>query len=137
MQIMTQLAFGGQCRQAFEFYETVLGGRISVMNTFGDSAAKLPPGSTASAPDQIRFAELQVGDFSILGNDVPLNEAVPMRGFHIALHLKTGEEARRVFDALSDGGEVETPLSDVAWSSAFGTLTDRFGTPWLILALDK
>lgn len=136
MQIMTQLAFGGQCRQAFEFYEKVLGGRISVMNAFGDSVSKLPPGSTASAPDQIRFAELRVGDFVILGNDVPQNEFAPMRGFHIALHLKTEDEARLIFEALSDGGEVETPLSDLAWSSAFGTLTDRFGTPWLVLALD-
>lgn len=137
MQIMTQLAFGGQCRQAFEFYETVLGGRISVMNTFGDSVAKLPPGSTASGPDQIRFAELRIGDTAILGNDVPVNEYVQIQGFHIALHLKTGEEARRVFEALSDGGNIETPLSEVAWSSAFDSLTDRFGTPWLILALDK
>ena len=136
MQIMTQLAFGGQCRQAFEFYETVLGGRISMMNAFGDSAAKLPPGSTASAPDQIRFAEFRVGDYAILGNDVPKTEHAPMQGFHIALHLKTGDEARRMFEALSDGGEVETPLSEVAWSSALGTLTDRFGTPWLVLALD-
>lgn len=137
MQIMTQLAFGGHCRQAFEFYEKVLGGCISVMNTFGDSVTKLPPGSTASAPDQIRFAELQVGDFAILGNDVTQNEAVPLQGFQIALHLKSGDEARRVFEALSEGGLVETPLSEVEWSSAFGTLTDRFGTPWLILAMDK
>lgn len=129
MQIMPQPAFGGQCRQAFDLYETVLGGRISVMNTFGENAAKMPPGSTASAPDQIRFAELRVGDFAILGNGVPQNEDAPKQGFHIALHLKTNEEARHVFEALSDGGEVEIPLSEVAWSSDFGTLTDRFGTP--------
>ncbi len=137
MQIMTQLAFRGECRQAFEHYEKVLGGSISVMNTFGGNDAKLPLGSTAAAPDQIRFAELKVGDFAILGNDVPENEYVPMQGFHIALHVKTGAEARRVFDAFSDGGTIETPLSEVAWSSAFGIVTDQFGTPWLILAMDK
>lgn len=137
MQIMTQLAFGGRCRQAFEHYQKVLSGSISVMNTFGGNDAKLPPGSTAAAPDQIRFAELKVGDFGILGNDVPETEYVPMQGFHIALHVKTGAEARRIFDVFSDGGQVETPLSEVAWSSAFGSVTDQFGTPWLILAMDK
>lgn len=137
MQVMTQLAFNGQCRQAFELYEKVLGGKIAVMNTFGDSAAKLPPGSSASAPDQIRFAELQVGDFAILGNDVPEPEYRPMQGFNIALHVKTADEARRIFKAFAEGGQIVTPLSDVAWSSAFGIVTDRFGTPWLILALDK
>jgi hypothetical protein len=49
MQVMTQLAFRGQCRQAFEHYEKVLGGKITVMNTFGGNDAKLPPGSTAAA----------------------------------------------------------------------------------------
>ena len=137
MQIMTQLAFRGQCREAFEQYAKVLGGSITVMNTFGGNDAKLPPGSTAAAPDQIRFAELKVGDFAILGNDVPDNEYVPMQGFHIALHVETGAEARRIFDAFSEGGQVETALCEVAWSSAFGILTDQLGTPWLILAKDK
>lgn len=71
MQVMIQLAFRGQCRQAFEHYEKVLGGKITVMNTFDDNDAKLPPGSSAAAPDQIRFAELKVDDYAILGNDVP------------------------------------------------------------------
>ncbi len=71
MQIMTQLAFNCQCREAFELYEKELGGKINVMNTFRGSDVKLPPGSTASAPEQIRFAELQIGNYAILGNDVP------------------------------------------------------------------
>ena len=134
---MTQLAFKGQCREAFELYEKVLGGKIAVMNTFGGSDTELPPGSTASAPEQIRFAELQVGEYSILGNDVPEEDYKPMQGFSIALHLKTAAESRRIFTAFSEGGHIVTPLSDVAWSSAFGIVTDRFGTPWLILAMDK
>ena len=118
-------------------YEKVLGGKIAVMNTFGASDVKLPPGSTASGSDQIRFAELLVGDYAILGNDVPEQEYRPMQGFSIALHVKTAVEARRIFNAFSEGGYVVTALSDVAWSSAFGIVTDRFGTPWLILAMDK
>ena len=137
IQVMTQLAFHGECRPAFEHYEKVLGGKITAMNSFGDNDAQLPPGSTASAPDHIRFAEIQIGNYAILGNDVPDNEYRPMRGFHIALHLRAGAEAKRIFNTLAEGGEIETSLSEVAWSSAFGICTDRFGVPWLILALDK
>ena len=137
MQLAPQLAFCGQCRQAFEHYEKVLGGKITLMNSFGDNDAELPPGSNASAPHHIRFAELQIGNYAILGNDVPENQYRLMRGFHIALHVRAGSEARRIFYALSEGGQVETPLSEVAWSSVFGICTDRFGTPWLVLALDK
>ena len=100
MQVMTQLAFNGQCREAFELYEKGLSGKIAVMNTFGGSDVKLPPGSTASAPHQTKFAELQVGDYAILGNDVPEREYRPMQGFNIALHVKTADEARRIFKAF-------------------------------------
>ena len=100
-KVMTQLAFKGQCREAFELYERVLGG------------------------------------YAILGNDVPAHDYKPAQGFNIALHVETAGEARRIFNALSDGGSVVTPLSEVAWSSAFGIVSDRFGVPWLILALDK
>lgn len=40
MQVMNQLAFKGQSCEALELYEKVLGGKIAVMNTFGDRDAK-------------------------------------------------------------------------------------------------
>ncbi len=69
MQVAVQLAFKGQCRQAFEVYEKLLGCKITVMNSFGESDAALSPGSTASKPGHIRFAEIKIGDHAILGND--------------------------------------------------------------------
>jgi PhnB protein len=136
MKLMAQLAFNGNCREAFELYETVLNGKTKVMNSLGDTKdVPLPPGSNPSAPEHIRFAELEVGDYSLLGNDVPADEFVPMQGFNISLHTQSVAEATRIFNALAQGGQVTTPLTKVAWSPAFGQLVDRFGTPWLILAL--
>jgi len=138
MKVMVQLEFDGQCRQAFEFYAEVLRGEITVMNSLGDTAdTPLPPGSRPGTPDLIRFAQLHVGDDVIQGNDLPKGEYRQKRGFNVALHVSDAAEAHRIFDALADGGQIDTPLSDVAWSSAFGIVRDRFDTPWLILALDK
>jgi PhnB protein len=138
MQVMAQLAFDGNCRQAFERYEQVLNGKIMVMNSLGDTAdVPLPPGSKPSAPEHIRFAQLRIGDSALLGNDVPHDEFEPMRGFNIALHTHSVADAIRIFDALAEGGKVSTPLTEVAWAARFGQLVDRFGTPWLILALTE
>ena len=41
-------------------------------------------------------------------------------------------EARRVFDALAEGGAVQMPLDETFWSLAFGVVVDRFGVPWRI-----
>ena len=137
MKISVQLAFTGQCRQAFEFYEKVFGGKITVMNTFGGNDAPLPPGSVEADAEMIRFGEIQVGDYAILGNDLREEDYEPMRGFNISIHTQTVQEAEKIFNGLAEGGEVHTPLTEVAWSPAFGMLRDKFGVPWLILALTE
>jgi len=136
MNLALQLAFAGQCRQAFEFYAKLLDGEITVMNTFGGSEDhKLPPGSVAAGDDQIRFAEVRFGDSALRGNDVSPASFKPMRGFNVSLHTNSADDARRIFDGLADGGIVTTPLSAVDWADLFGMVVDRFGVPWLILAL--
>lgn len=138
MKVMVQLEFDGRCRQAFEYYAEVLKGEIKVMNSLGDTQeTPLPPGSKPGNPEWIRFAQLQVGDNVIQGNDLSEGDYRTKRGFNIALHVSDASEARRIFDAFADGGQIDTALSEVAWSSAFGIVRDRFDTPWLILALDK
>ena len=136
MRIMAQLAFDGSCRQALTRYAEILNGRIAVMNTFGGSDAVLPPGSVPSSPEHVRFGMMEVAGGAILGNDVPARLYKPMEGFSIALHTESVDEAERIFNALGEGGDVTTPLTEVPWARRFGMLRDRFRVPWLVLAID-
>jgi PhnB protein len=47
--------------------------------------------------------------------------------------LTDAGDAKRVFDALAEGGEVQQPLAETFFSPAFGMCRDRFGTPWMIM----
>ena len=136
MDLAPQLAFKGECRQAFEYYAKLLGGEITIMNTFGGNEDHaLPPGSVAGAAEQVRFADVRFGNNALRGNDVGDDQFVQMGGFTVSLHVPGTDEARRIFDGLADGGRITTPLSKVDWAQLFGMVTDRFGVPWLILAL--
>lgn len=138
MDLAPQLTFQGKCREAFEFYAELLGGEITVMNTFaGNEDRMLPPGSVAGPPDKIRFAEIRIGENALRGNDLNDEHFIPISGFSVSLHLPDTEEARRVFGGLSDGGTVTSPLSKVDWAALFGMVVDRFGVPWLVLALSE
>jgi len=57
-----------------------------------------------------------------------------MAGCNVCVSLAGDDETRRVFDALAEGGVVRMPLSPMFWTSLFGTLTDRFGVRWMIMA---
>ncbi|MBY8823471.1 VOC family protein [Sphingomonas colocasiae] len=136
-ELVPQLEFDGQCREAFERYAALFGGEITVMNTLGETGdVPLPPGSTAGAPDMVRFAELRLGDTRLLGNDLPADQYASPRGFNLAMHFETADEARRIFDGLADGGSISVAPTKVAWAALFGMVTDRFGIPWLILGFE-
>jgi PhnB protein len=134
MQIVTSLSFKGQCRQAFEFYAEVLGGKITAAFPFGEGPPDMPV--DAKYKDWLMHCWLQIGDQAIMGADLPPEFAPnidkPKNGFDVTLHTNDVNEARRWFDALANGGEVKMPFDKTFWSPGYGSLIDKFGVPWMV-----
>lgn len=134
MKIVTSLSFRGQCREAFEFYAQVLGGKITAAFPYGDG----PPGMPMDAryKDWLMHCWLEVGDQALMGADMDVDWAKgidkPKNGFDVTLHTEDGAEAKRWFDALSEGGSTVMPFAETFWSPGFGALIDRFGVPWMV-----
>src|SRR3546814_115177 len=55
-----------------------------------------------------------------------------MRNFSLSLNYPTVTKAKKIFDALADGGEIRMPFGKTFWSAGFGMLVDRYGTPWMV-----
>ena len=130
MRLNTQLNFDGNCREAFEFYGKCLGGKVTMMMTYGDSpmAAHVPPGDHG----KILHTTLEIGDQRLTGADLPAGRYGKPQGFDVLISLDSQEEAERIFAALADGGAEQMPLQETFWALRFGMVTDRFGTPWMI-----
>jgi len=125
------LFFNGNCAEAMRFYERTLGGKLDKMMTYAESPEPqlCPPGSS----DRIMHASLAVDGRLLMASDTPEGHAqAGMSGFGLSLNYPTVAEARRVFDLLANGGTVTMPMARTFWSAAFGMLTDRFGTPWMV-----
>lgn len=135
MKISIQLTFNGNCREAFEFYAAVFGGKIVYIKSFSEAPSPLPEDCTTDSPDHIMHATLEIDGYSLLGCDVPQKNYDRPAGFSIAIHTNNADEARRIFAELADGGNPIAPIAETFWSPAFGMVTDRFGTPWLINSL--
>lgn len=131
MQVANYLFFNGQCREAFEFYQTRLGGEITSLLGHQD----MPPG--AESPDEWRdkilHASLRIGDTTLMASDLPGDEYQQPQGFAVSLSVDTASEAERVFNALAENGTVQSPLEPTFFAARFGTLVDRFGIPWMIV----
>ena len=125
------LFFDGNCTQAMRFYERTLGGKMEMVMTYGQSPE--PEQCPAGAKDLVMHASMKIGDRTLMASDVPPSMGPkPMAGFALSLSYESADEARRVFDALVQGGSVTMPMTKTFWAETFGMLTDQFGTPWMV-----
>ena len=131
MKLYTQLNFGGNCEEAFRYYEKHLGGRITMLMRVKDlpPAAPRPPGS----PDAVIHVRMDLDGAELIGNDVPPDNFKSIRSSYLYLAVDSPEAAERIYAALTDGGEVTMPMAETFFASRFGQLRDRFGTLWTVL----
>jgi len=130
MQLNTYLFFDGECEAAFKFYEQCLGGKIDEMMTYGDSpmSEEIP----SEQRDRIIHANLTFGGMVLMGSDTLPDDFKKPQGFAVHLHFDDLVEAERIFQKLAENGTVKMPFKETFWSTGFGMLVDRFGTPWMI-----
>jgi PhnB protein len=132
--IRPYLAFAGNCREAFTRYQEIFGGEL-VLLTVADVPADAGPPPPGAKPDAIMHAALTAGDELLMGADDPSGGFDgQVRGMCVNHAVAEPAAARRVFDALSEGGQVQMPMGQTFFSPAFGMCTDRFGTPWMVMA---
>ena len=139
MKIVTSLSFRGQCREAFEFYAKLLGGKITAAFPYGDGPPDMPV--DPKVKDWLMHCWLEVGDQSLMGADMDEqwapNIGKPRNGFDASLHTGDVDQARRWFDALKEGGTVVMDFAETFWSPGYGSVVDRFGVPWMVNTTGK
>ena len=130
MQITPYLNFNGNCREAFDLYARVLGGKIEFVQTFGESpmAAETPP----DKKDHVMHESLRIGETWIMGSDAPTDQFQPAQGTQISIHADDAAQADRIFAGLAEGGQVIMPIGETFWAERFGMLVDKFGIPWMV-----
>ena len=128
MKLTPYLLFDGSCKQAMQFYHSVLGGELDII-AVKDSPAKdhLP----ASLQDRILNASLTTGDLSLSASDWLRPDQTPQHGNLVCLYLSgNATDLKRLFDRLSEGAEVTDPLKQ-HYGGQYGALNDKFGVRWM------
>ncbi len=131
MKLNTYLNYGGNCAEAFRFYEQNLGGKITMMMTHGQSpnAANVPP----EWKNAVLHARIDIGGTELFGADIPPDRFQPMRSAYLTLTLDSVEEAERVYALLTEGGQIFMHMEETFFAKRFAMLRDKFGTSWMLL----
>jgi PhnB protein len=132
--INPHINFNGNAEEAFHFYQSVFGGSFTTIVRFKDLSSPGSPIAEAEA-DKIMHIALPIGQNLLMGNDVPefmgrVNENENRS--KISVSAQSREEADRLFNGLSAGGNVEVPMEDSPWGSYFGMFRDKYGIEWMV-----
>lgn len=130
--IQPYLMFGGRCEEALEFYRSALGAQVDMLLRFSESPDPTPPGMLPPGfENKVMHASFRIAGNVIMASD-GCEVGAQFKGFSLSISVAAEAEADRYFAALSDGGQVQMPLTKTFWSPRFGMLTDRFGIAWMI-----
>ncbi|EIK54026.1 MAG: VOC family protein [Pseudomonas sp.] len=135
MKLSTYLTFDGQAREAFTFYQQVLGGTLEMMTFAQAPEAEHFP---AEHRERIMHVCLTLDDYRLMasdtmpGMDCGSGTYEGIKGCSISLHPDSVAEGERLFAGLSAGGQVVMPMEKTFWAERFGMFTDRFGVSWMV-----
>jgi PhnB protein len=137
-RVATYLNFPGNTEEAFRFYQKVFGGEFTGkgLQRFGDF--DIPGGPPMSEADKklILHAELTImGGHVLMATDAPESmgfNLTPGNNMHIQVEPETKEETERLFNELSEGGEISMPLQEMFWGAYFGSFKDKYGINWML-----
>lgn len=133
MVINPYLNFDGNAEEAFRFYQSVFGGEL-----FVQKMGEAPGSENLSAEEKGRAMHVALpvgnGQFLMASDCVPSAGHVLHMGNNNYISVAPGsrEEADRLFNGLSAGGQVEMPMADMFWGDYFGSFKDKFGVYWMI-----
>lgn len=119
--------YAGRCKEAFQFYEQHLGGKITMMATHQQPPAHFP----TEWKDPILHAMIEIGGVIVRGADIP--NAEPMRSAYLTLRFDTPEKAEQMYNLLSSEGEIFMKMEKTFFANRFAMLRDKFGTSWMLL----
>ena len=132
--INPHINFNGNAEEAFNFYKSVFGGAFTKIIRFKDLGNTGHPIPESEA-NKIMHIALPIGNSILMANDVPefmgrVNENENRS--KISISAESREEADKLFNGLSEGGEIEMPIEDSPGGSYFGMFRDKFGIEWMV-----
>ncbi len=136
MQVQPYLFFDGKCEEALDFYQKAVGATVQMMMRFKENPEPAQPGMVPpGSENKIMHSSFKIGETTLMASDGRCQGKPVFQGMALSIIATTAAEAERLFAALSDGGQVQMPMTKTFFSPRFGMVADRFGVSWMIIVM--
>ena len=136
-QINPYVMFNANAEEALNFYKSVFGGDFAAVVRYKDMPVDPNHPVAESDANKIMHIALPIGKSSILmASDIPekfMDQKMETGNrFSLSISAESKEEADKLFNGLSEGGQIEMPIAESPWGSYFGMFADKYGIQWMV-----
>lgn len=131
MKAVPYISFSGNCEEAVTFYQSVIGGKLSIIK-YSDMPQSEDMPVSETWKDKIMHCSITFDDGNAIFFGDTWEGNTIQGGDYSTIHLVV-EKAQDVYDfveKLSAGGEVTMPANETFWGSVYGSLSDKYGISW-------
>jgi PhnB protein len=133
MFVESYLFFDGRCDEAIKFYTSAIGAETQMLLRFKDAPPEAKAGCTPGTEEKVMHANVKIRDTRVNMSDGRGHGQPKFEGFAMTLNAKDAVDADMLFAALSEGGQVQMPMSETFFAHRFGMVIDKFGVMWMVL----
>jgi PhnB protein len=137
MQVQPYLFFDGRCEEALEFYKTAIGAQVTMLMRFKENPEPAGAGQGCGPADangeKIMHSAFTLGKSLVMASDGMAAGKPEFKGISLSLSARDETDAKRLFEALGAGGQVQMPLTKTFFSPSFGMVADKFGVSWMVI----
>lgn len=127
VELIPYLIMDGNAKEAMKFYEEAIDGKVLFSQSYGEFHEN-PEEASEETKDLVMHATMQIGKSVLMFSDTyPGYKVQSGNQVTICISTKEIEQSKRIFEALSVGGEVEMPLQNTGFSPAYGKVVDKYG----------
>jgi PhnB protein len=128
--LIPYLHFNGNCEEALNTYQKILGGTVEIIQRYDNPALQAPE----PYKYKVMHARYRFDDYDVYASDAfPGNES---NGFYsnvaLSLAISNLEKAQKIYYLLSEEGKISVPFAKQFWGDWHGNFTDRFGIRWMV-----
>jgi PhnB protein len=128
MKLNPYLHFAGNAEEVLHFYQSVLGGEITMLSRYGDS----PMPTDEDWKQKIMHSRLVFDGNLVMISDSFKERPVNTEGnIQLSIEIESVEKINEVFPKMAEGGTITMELQDMFWGARFGMLKDKFGVSWM------
>ena len=133
LQIIPNLHFSGQCKQALELYKKAFNARVDILLCESD-ANPADFFASDSTRDLVYHCEMYIGGQRITLNDSHDSNAAQLsHSMSLIITFASAGEVKAAYSLLSDGCKIIHHIQSTSYSSCFVSLIDRFGMRWELM----